>query len=332
MKMRLLAGVAAFLSVAFCDRATAADCGPLHPALQLQVDLDSGVPILPVTVNGTPRRFLFDTGGLVQQISPAVVAELSLRTRDSRVKLFDVGGNTSSKVAYVDSFGIGSAKAKDLQFQVSTVPLGKNFDGILTPSALPMLDVDIDFGTGKFTYFLQDHCPGHVLHWKADKVAAVPITILDRHLNVPVTLNGQRFRAMIDTGSSDTLLDLTTAKRVFGLTPESPDMTLEGHANDDPDLPIYGHHFTSLAFEGVEIANPRIGLVPDRMTSKDQNNSLETGSHITRAYDEIKLPEVIIGMNVLKKMHVYIAYKEQNLYITAAGVPDAPSPSTAPAK
>ena len=30
------------------------------------------------------------------------------------------------------------------------------------------------------------------------------------------------------------------------------------------------------------------------------------------------LPDMILGMNTLSQMHVYIAYKERKLYITAA--------------
>jgi predicted aspartyl protease len=333
MKVRVLAIFAALAPMVFCGVARAEDCGPLHLAIQLQLDMNSGVPILPVSVNGTPRKFLFDTGGVVQQISPAVVKELSLRTLQSGIKIFDVAGNISSRLAYVDSFGIGSVTAKNLEFQISTSALGQHFDGILTPAALPRLDVDIDFGPGRFAYFLQDHCPGRVLYWKATAVAIVPITIQDEHLNVPVTVDGQRFRAIIDTGASETLMDMAVARHVFGLTADSPGMTMERHANGDPNLPIYSYTFSNLSFEGVTIANPHIGLMPDRVASKDPNNNFETGSRIKRVDDEtITLPEVIIGMNVLKKMHMYIAYRERNLYITAAGAPDASSPFGAPAK
>ncbi len=40
-----------------------------------------------------------------------------------------------------------------------------------------------------------------------------------------------------------------------------------------------------------------------------------------------------MGINVLSKLHVFFAFKENKLYITAAGAPDLPSPfaSVAPA-
>jgi hypothetical protein len=42
------------------------------------------------------------------------------------------------------------------------------------------------------------------------------------------------------------------------------------------------------------------------------------------------LPGIILGMNVLSRLHVYIAYKEAKLYITAAAVQPAASPAAAP--
>ena len=39
---------------------------------------------------------------------------------------------------------------------------------------------------------------------------------------------------------------------------------------------------------------------------------------------------MLIGMNVLRHLHIYIAYKEQKIYITPAGAPAAqPSDSAA---
>ena len=45
--------------------------------------------------------------------------------------------------------------------------------------------------------------------------------------------------------------------------------------------------------------------------------------------DEALEPDILLGMNVLKHLHVYIAYKEKKLYITPAGTS---VPTTSPAK
>ena len=44
--------------------------------------------------------------------------------------------------------------------------------------------------------------------------------------------------------------------------------------------------------------------------------------------DDLKLPEVIVAMDVLRKLHLYFAFKEKRLYLTEASAP----PTTAPAQ
>jgi hypothetical protein len=51
---------------------------------------------------------------------------------------------------------------------------------------------------------------------------------------------------------------------------------------------------------------------------EDPTASLEHNTRIPDKNLEIALPQVIIGMNVLRKLHIYIAYKEQKLYVTPA--------------
>ena len=38
-------------------------------------------------------------------------------------------------------------------------------------------DVELDFSSDTMNLFSPDHCPGHVVYWKAPVVAAVPISL-----------------------------------------------------------------------------------------------------------------------------------------------------------
>jgi predicted aspartyl protease len=309
----------------------AEDCGPLKFVAAVDMELTPGGQVLlPVTVNGTPRRFLFDTGGTVSQISSAVADELKLRRRDSPIKLFDVSGNISDKLAVVDSFAIGPLKGADLLLQISSTFMGR-IAGVITPSLFPHLDIDIDFGPRRLAFFATDHCIGHVTYWKTSALAVVPMTMRNLHINVPVTVEGHTLQAIIDTGATGTFMEMDVAKRVFGLTPDSPGMTLAGYANGDHNLPLYGHIFSSLSFGGVSVVHAHVEIMPDRMASKDRDNDVQTGSLVKHVDDNIERPELTVGMNVLKQLHVYIAQEEHNLYISAAGRPDEPSPFGPPA-
>lgn len=62
---------------------------------------------------------------------------------------------------------------------------------------------------------------------------------------------------------------------------------------------------------GVTIDNPVLLLLPDLVAN---------AGHRTRPGSLIRvengLPDVLLGMNVLRRLHLYIAYKESRLYIT----------------
>ena len=47
---------------------------------------------------------------------------------------------------------------------------------------------------------------------------------IGHRITIPLVLNGEEITALIDTGSSETYLNLRTAGRLFDLTSESPGM------------------------------------------------------------------------------------------------------------
>ena len=46
-------------------------------------------------------------------------------------------------------------------------------------------DVEMDFSGQRLSYFSQDHCPGHILHWSSEAVTQVPISIRPRLSDYP---------------------------------------------------------------------------------------------------------------------------------------------------
>ena len=58
-----------------------------------------------------------------------------------------------------------------------------------------------------------------------------------------------------------------------------------------------------MSFGGVEVSNPDITLIPDR-----------------KAQLGPQAPDLILGIGILRQLHLYIAYREKKLYLTAASV------------
>jgi Aspartyl protease len=311
--------------VASCAMAGGTDCGALKLAASTPMEIgSSGRPIVTVRINDTPRRFVFDSAGMVAQIAPAVADELKLRRHDSPIKLLDVSGHATAKMVVVDDFALGPLKGRKLQLQVAT-RAPSDGDGLLTPSLFPRFDIDLDFGAGRMSFLSQDHCDGHVVYWRPEVVAVVPMIADELKIIVPITVDGHALRAVIDTGSNGTFMDMDVARHVFGLAPDSPDMEAAGYANGDQELPVYRHVFGNVSFEGVHIARAVVLVMASRTGSKDKDNPLLTGSRARRADDDIDDAPIILGMDVLRKLHIYIAFKERKLYISAAGTSQATS-------
>ena len=47
-------------------------------------------------------------------------------------------------------------------------------DGELAGDIMQRYDTEMDFAGGKLSYFLPDHCDGHVVHWTTAPASVVP--------------------------------------------------------------------------------------------------------------------------------------------------------------
>ena len=175
-------------------------------------------------------------------------------------------------------------------------------DGILAPDLLRNFDVEMDFAGMTLTLFRHHPCSDWAVYWTKAFVA-LPVTITsDGHLRVPVTLDGQDTRAILDTGAPVSLLSFERAGHLFGLDEKSPGVqpigSITGASGGKAD--VYGYAFKSLAMGGINVANPRILLTKGDNFIDSDNAS------------------VLLGMDVLSRLHLYIAYEAATLYVSDA--------------
>ena len=76
---------------------------------------------------------------------------------------------------------------------------------------------------------------------------------------------------------------------------------------------------------------PRLVVIPDQM-GKGNKEDIAADSHIQRITQGMQ-PTMLIGMDTLRKLHLYIAFKEKKLYLTAGSdqTTQRPAPVAAPA-
>ncbi|MFO1247373.1 MAG: aspartyl protease family protein [Alphaproteobacteria bacterium] len=304
--------------------ANAQDCAPakllasvpLHSA-----EPESNIRTVPVSLNGTTRHMILDTGGAITQLSRDTIEELQLPVRDSGARVYDINGRVSSRFAVVGDFTFGHLNRKDAALMVWPEPK-RPYAGELAQDMLQPYDVDVDFGAGMLKMYAKDHCPGPT-GWTP--TARTTMRNKGWHLHIPVTLDGHTYDAIFDTGSRHTIMRLPVARRDFGLTMESPGMTPYRAINGDSFLNGSLRNFSKMSFGGMTIDNPEILVVPDVMNrNADRSRMAQNGAR--HHNDDLILPELSLGMDVLKHLHLFMAFGEQALYIA----PDVTVPGTPP--
>ena len=152
-------------------------------------------------------------------------------------------------------------------------------------------------------------------------------------VRIKVVLDGQTFTANIDTALEYSTVNSDAARARLDVRASSPgSQSIESLVAQDPnrkDAPakgetvtvygnrIFAHAFHTLSFGGVTVTNPKLVVHPDNTGNYDHDNGQVTGSHLYHLDDNV-LPDVSIGMDVLSKLHLYFAFPERKLYVTAA--------------
>lgn len=300
--------------------AQAQDCAPaklLASVPMHSAEPESNIRTVPVTLNGTTRHMILDTGGAITQLSRDTIEELKLPLHDSGTAVYDINGRVSRSFAVVDDFSFGHLNRKDAALMVWPEPK-RPYAGELAQDMLQPYDVDVDFGAGTLKMYAKDHCPGPQ-GW----TPTVRTTMHNKgwHLHIPVTLDGHTYDAIFDTGSRHTIMRLPAARRDFDLRPDSPGMTPYRAINGDAFLTGYLHNFSKMSFGGMTVDNPEVMVVPDIMNRNADKSPMARN----RAYHhnaDLILPELSLGMDVLKHLHLFMAFGEQALYIA----PDIAAP------
>ena len=311
MKFALAGSV---FGVALCVGASAQAETCAAPRLENTVKMeplgDSGKVALPITINGTEKKFLFDTGGgTMNYVKSDVALKLGMFRTDNFVAM-DLAGHNSYKVAGARNVRFGAVSSREDVSVFQDVP-DLAYDGILSAGTMTNDDLDMDFGAMRLNFFSADHCPGDVVYWPHHALAVVPVTLAGGHFELATTLDGHPLTAVIDTGSSWTILNAGWAQKYLAFSPETAAQA-QGAPKDQPQDGLYFRKYSALTFPGITIANPLVVV-----------RSVQFGD----GKDEtIHAPDLIIGMEVLRHLHLYYAASERKLYITPAAAGPSPLP------
>ena len=311
--MRLLLGLAAAGLAAGPVRADPApDCTLHEVAVLSTVPTANGTIVVPARIDGHVIALEVDTGAVRSEISASVAASLGLPVRSlRRGAAFDVLGRPVDRATFDRVLEIGMVRVEHMPILVATHALwdGTGIAGLLGPDVLRGYDLELDPAAGRVALYRPDHCPGRVVYWSRSHVE-VPLEIASSgHIFLSMTLDGQALRAVLDTGAGVSVLNLDVARRRFGLDTDAPGMVAV-----DPGgaVPHYRYPFKTLAMEGISINHPRLDILPNRARLRPDPD----GHPLSE--EPNGLPDLLLGMATLRRLHLYIAYGEHRLYATDA--------------
>jgi len=261
-----------------------------------------GGAYVPARIGGLSMRLLVDTGGTVSTLTQGTMGLLGVegrRVSSQRMTMF--GGMRLDRFVWIDDVQIGSVSQGTTRFlALPDDRLPDALSGTVAPDFLSRYDVEFDFANAKLNLFSPDRCGGRVVYWTDGAYAKIPIQ-LDQvgHILAFVQLDGKKLAALIDTGLSRSELSLEAAENLFGLAGNS--RAIQPWAEPAGGDRVYHYSFRKLSFGDETVADPDIALIPDSISRRSSAT-----------------PKLILGMNVLRHYHLYVAYREHNLYVTAA--------------
>jgi predicted aspartyl protease len=274
--------------------ASAPECELTRLATVKTDTLPDGRIKIPVTVENHPLSFIVDTGGINTTINWELAKQLGLPVKQTPQKLMGVAGSILNFYIIGDDLSVGELHVKDLPIYIETRALA-DADGTLALDVLQSYDVDIDFSQGSLSLISQDHCRGQVGDWATTSSTSIPINITrDGHIRFPVNIDGKSIMAILDTGSAISLISAKAAAEL-GIDPQAPELAL---IRDTGQYQIYSYPFHSLDFGQVSLPSPHIVIASDN-------------------FIEGLGGDLVLGIDALRQMHLYIAYREKRLYVAA---------------
>jgi hypothetical protein len=307
----------------------------------------TGLVTVPVTINGAIKRFLLDLAiRKPTEVSAAAMAELGLPQDPKRTELIRYGvsggglmpfngidvpvydvrdnsgaGSLDTRVR-VGSFSVGNATDHNLQFMVAKkgeIGRSEPYDGFLTGDFFRQYDVELDFGAKKMTWLTPTKCtdPDQVVFWAHSEVAIIPVILADDgRLQMQAMVGGHIINAEIDTSSPRTVMRRDIAELYVGLKSDPPDMVPVDDLRDGRNMPVYSHTFPEIIFAGGGIAAEHVPVLIQDYSMHHNLDQAVLGTHAQ--FRDERIPDLVIGMNVLRHLHMYVVPGQGRVYVTAA--------------
>lgn len=272
-------------------------------ALPIRYAGDGLAPTIEGEIDAKPARFLVETASNATLLTRSAILKRGLAMRRSDVQAYGVGGRTTLYQVKLNDVAVGRAHSGRVTLQaLGDIAASPSYDAIVGAPFLMQMDLEIALADKQMRLLKPIGCGDAFLGYWSQNVIYVPFRVDGEDAPVPhftVELNGTKMDAVIDSGTTISVIERDAAKRA-GLEISAPGVTELPRMR--PTGPDAVRHWSAMAktlvIGGETMRNMRIGIMESR---------------------GLRTSDVILGADFLRAHHVLFAMAQKRLYFSYEG-------------
>jgi predicted aspartyl protease len=275
--------------LAGCSIGTPGVCR-LKAVADVPVSLARGNIQVPGAINRSHALFVIDTGAERTVLSTTAVKNYLLaHSQRSITHLTGLGGMVSDADVYAD-LQLGAANFQQ-RLAEAEIP---QIAGLLGADMLSDYDVEFDLADGRFRLWPAPGCNAADIPWSGPRSTIAIHVTGGGELRVPVTINGIHLAAILDSGSTVTLMTTDAALRLGVAQAElayDPQVLVRGIGAGS--IAVRLHRFDSINVGGDRIAPMQIGVGEVQFRTLD----------------------LILGLDYLRQHKIWVSYRTSEIFV-----------------
>lgn len=281
----------------------------------IPVTMEGMTAIVPATINGKNARLQLDSGAFFSVIDEDAAKSAGLRLSPAGFDAAGLGGRVAAQMTSVRQFALaGIDGGRNKAFVVVPYSHGGLAVGLLGEDILGSYDVEYDLTNGLIRLMKIDNCGDNLAYWSdGSQLSTLPIEPLGpghTHIVGTVLVNGQRMRAMFDTGVAHSAISRRGAERA-GVRPTDTGVAA---SNAIGGLGRRVRESWTGTFAEVQIGDEKI-----------RNTQLTIVEKTVADWD------MLIGADFFLSHRILVARSKSRMYFTYSGGPvfrlDGPPPA-----
>jgi clan AA aspartic protease (TIGR02281 family) len=253
------------------------------------------------SINGRPATMLVDTGAFDTALTSTGIERHQLPLTETGRTARGIGGETKVYLAQVDELSTGAAKSGRAFLPVLTeFGAAPGFEAIIGAPFLLQTDMEISLATKEMRFFRATHCGERFLAYWDPAAMEIPFeqsSYRNPNPRFTVLVNGQKMKAMIDTGAATTVIGLRAARRA-GLKLDTPGVTRQGETVGIGSARVakWNASFDTFQIGEETVKNAEIGVL-------DWDGNVD----------------ILLGDDFLRAHRVLFAMSQRKLYVSYVG-------------